>query len=65
MESGNVIRPLLTKVFDEIAMLEHETQHISIDVTRQARVLLQTLAITTAFLEFVEKRNNDRDFKRT
>ena len=34
------------------------------EVTRDGRVLLQSLAMATAFLEYVEKRNNDRDFKR-
>ena len=64
MEQGNVILPLITKIYDEIERLEHETSHIMIELTRHGKVLLQSLAVTTAFLEFVEKRNHDRDFKR-
>ena len=33
------------------------------EVTREAKVLLQSLAVVTAFLEYIEKRNNDRAFK--
>ena len=64
MEQGNVILPMITKIYDEIDNLEHETSHIMVEVTRNGKVLLQSLAITTAFLEYVEKRNHDRDFKR-
>ena len=62
MEQSNVILPLMTKIYDEIEKLEHETSHIMIDITRNGRVLIQSLAVTIAFFEFVEKRNNDRDF---
>ena len=64
MEQGNVILPLITKIYDEIENLEHETFHIMTEVTRYGRVLLLSLGMATAFYEFVDKRNNDRDFKR-
>ena len=64
MQPADVLIPMFTDLNNEILDIDYELKAIISCTTREGRILLQALVLTTAFLEFVRKKESDRGFER-
>ena len=58
-----MIIPMLADLNPVLLDINYELRHILAQITVEGGVLLKTFMLACAFLEFVEKRANDRSFE--
>ena len=61
--SQRFVKDLVSRVQKEIDKVNHELVHIRSELTKQANYWLKSLAVASAFFEFVEKSESDEQFK--